>query len=152
MLGLFWRMLNVWEVRLSVKRKEGEDPNGMLSRSGSSRAVRRKSGDGKPSMIPQHDGQDDKSPLSQTTAEAEGAGQPSEITAEVESEAEFADDSTLSEEDDEEESIESTNCLIALFDKVSRIKSRWRCQLRHGIFHIEGRDYLFKTATGEFTF
>ncbi|GMH36065.1 hypothetical protein BSKO_03933 [Bryopsis sp. KO-2023] len=55
-------------------------------------------------------------------------------------------------DDDEEEEIESANFLTAQYDKVSRIKTRWRCQLKFGIFHANGRDYLFKTASGEFEF
>ena len=67
-------------------------------------------------------------------------------------EPDLDDDSTLSDGDDEEELIESSNCLTAQYDKVSRIKNRWRCVLKHGIFHIDGRDVLFKSANGEFTF
>jgi len=66
-------------------------------------------------------------------------------------EADLETDSALSD-DEEEEPAEWQNCLTAQYDKVNRIKNRWKCQMRHGIFHIDGRDCLFKSATGEFNF
>lgn len=129
------------QVRSSLKRKEGVDgPASLTSHSGSARSVRRKSGDDKTSsIIPQSDG---------------GADEPltSPRQSETQEEPDLDDDSTLSDGDDEEELIESSNCLTAQYDKVSRIKNRWRCVLKHGIFHIDGRDVLFKSANGEFTF
>jgi len=128
------------QVRLSGKRKDGGDAlTSLPSRSGSTRAVRRKSGDDKTSgIIPQRDGAD--GPVA------------SPRQSETQEEPDLDDDSTLSDGDDDEDLIESSNCLTAQYDKVSRIKNRWRCALKHGIFHIDGRDYLFKSANGEFTF
>jgi len=128
------------QVRLSQKRKDGVDgPSSLMSHSGSTRAVRRKSGDDKTSIIPQRDG---------------GADEPltSPRQSETQEEPDLDDDSTLSDGDEGDELIESSNCLTAQYDKVSRIKNRWRCVLKHGIFHIDGRDVLFKSANGEFTF
>lgn len=60
------------------------------------------------------------------------------------------DDPPLS--DDDEDDVDPPNYLTAQYEKVSRTKNRWRCQLKYGIFHANGKDYLFKNATGDFTF
>lgn len=65
-------------------------------------------------------------------------------------ERELDDEDGLSEE--EEEPANYANWLVAQYEKVSRTKNRWRCTLKHGIFSVDGKDYLFKTANGEFTF
>ncbi|CAD7700231.1 unnamed protein product [Ostreobium quekettii] len=62
------------------------------------------------------------------------------------------DDDELPTDDDDDELVDPPNFLTAQYDKVSRIKNRWRCQLKYGIFHANGKDYLFKNATGDFTF
>eukprot|EP00210_Caulerpa_lentillifera_P002684 g2564.t1 len=87
--------------------------------------------------IPQRDGGNDEGP----------SAQPSTHDKELDEE-----DVTLSDVDDEEEPSEYKNCLTAQYEKVARTKNRWRCTLKHGIFSVDGQDYLFKTATGEFTF
>lgn len=89
--------------------------------------------------IPQRDGSDD------------GVVEMSLISAPVEKE-ESEDDISLSDVDDDEEPTDCVNCLYGQYDKVSRIKNRWRCVLKHGIFSVNGQDYLFKQANGEFTF
>jgi len=63
----------------------------------------------------------------------------------------FEDDPPLSDSD-EDDADDPPNFLTAQYEKVSRIKNRWRCQLKYGIFHANGKDYLFKNATGDFTF
>ena len=45
-----------------------------------------------------------------------------------------------------------TNIGFALYEKVHRAKTRWRLTLRHGVFHIGGRDYLFNKAAGDLQF
>ena len=53
--------------------------------------------------------------------------------------------------DDEDEEEVSNQC-ISQFTKVQRTKTRWKCQLKAGILHLSGRDYVFNTATGEMQF
>ncbi|CAD7696984.1 unnamed protein product [Ostreobium quekettii] len=62
------------------------------------------------------------------------------------------DDEDLPTDDDDDDMEDPPNFLTAQYEKVSRIKNRWRCQLKYGIFHANGKDYLFKNATGDFTF
>lgn len=53
---------------------------------------------------------------------------------------------------DKEEEEDCPNVVIAQFEKVSRTKSRWKCQLKDGIITINGQDYLFHRASGEMQF
>lgn len=64
-----------------------------------------------------------------------------------------ADDEELSsdEEDDEEEE-HVDNFLCCQFEKVNRTKNRWKINMKEGVFHINGKDYLFKKANGEWIF
>lgn len=45
---------------------------------------------------------------------------------------------------------ESENIVLCQYDKVSRTKSKWKCVLKDGIMLINGRDYLFHKANGDF--
>ena len=55
-----------------------------------------------------------------------------------------------SDEDDFEN--DPQNLVLAQFEKVSRTKTRWKCQLKAGIMHVSGSDYIFNKAVGEFQF
>lgn len=78
------------------------------------------------------------------------------------SEAVEDDEPPLNEDDDDDEDLEedergedeptTQHLVLAQFDKVSRTKSRWKCTLKDGIMHINGRDILFNKANGEFDF
>jgi len=64
-----------------------------------------------------------------------------------------ADDADLgSDLDDSDGEIdeESDNIVLCQYDKVSRTKNKWKCVLKDGIMLINGRDYLFHKATGDF--
>ncbi|KAG0248594.1 transcription factor IIA subunit alpha [Mortierella polycephala] len=45
---------------------------------------------------------------------------------------------------------ESDNIVLCQYDKVSRTKSKWKCVLKDGVMLINGKDYLFHKATGDF--
>ncbi|MCL7027836.1 hypothetical protein MKW94_028506 [Papaver nudicaule] len=63
------------------------------------------------------------------------------------------DDDDLDTEDDEDES-SINNVLLCQFEKVSKAakSSKWKCILKDGIMHLNGRDILFAKANGEFDF
>lgn len=122
--------------RSSAKRKELEDGGG--GQLPPSVKTARRAPEAAQS-IPQRDGSDD------------GVVETSLISAPIEKE-ESDDDVLLSDVDDDDEPTDCVNCLYGQYDKVSRIKNRWRCVLKHGIFSVKGQDYLFKQANGEFTF
>ncbi|PWZ09613.1 Transcription initiation factor IIA subunit 1 [Zea mays] len=61
------------------------------------------------------------------------------------------DEPPLNEDDDEElddleqgeDEPNTQHLVLAQFDKVSRTKNRWKCTLKDGIMHLNGRDVLF---------
>eukprot|EP01023_Acetabularia_acetabulum_P034731 TRINITY_DN32647_c0_g1_i3.p1 TRINITY_DN32647_c0_g1~~TRINITY_DN32647_c0_g1_i3.p1 ORF type:complete len:394 (-),score=92.80 TRINITY_DN32647_c0_g1_i3:257-1417(-) len=61
------------------------------------------------------------------------------------------DDVVVSDGEEGEEE-DAKNYVMAQYDKVSRTKNRWKAVLLNGIIHMDGKDYLFKKANGEFEF
>ncbi|KAL8260401.1 hypothetical protein R6Q59_028354 [Mikania micrantha] len=61
------------------------------------------------------------------------------------------DDDDLDDVDQGDE-LNTQHLVLAQFDKVTRAKNRWRCNLKDGIMHINNKDVLFNKATGEFDF
>lgn len=43
-----------------------------------------------------------------------------------------------------------TDIVFCTYDKVARVKNKWKCILKDGMIHINGKDYLFAKCTGEF--
>jgi transcription initiation factor TFIIA large subunit len=42
------------------------------------------------------------------------------------------------------------NMILCQYEKVNRIKAKWKCNFKDGIVHIDGKDYMFHKANGEF--
>ncbi|KAF9519198.1 hypothetical protein BS47DRAFT_1370813 [Hydnum rufescens UP504] len=40
--------------------------------------------------------------------------------------------------------------VFCTYDKVQRVKNKWKCVLKDGMVHLHGKDYLFSKCTGEF--
>lgn len=40
--------------------------------------------------------------------------------------------------------------VIALYDKVQRVKNKWKITLKDGIVSVQGKDYVFHKCNGEF--
>eukprot|EP00029_Vermamoeba_vermiformis_P005036 TRINITY_DN1636_c0_g1_i1.p1 TRINITY_DN1636_c0_g1~~TRINITY_DN1636_c0_g1_i1.p1 ORF type:complete len:356 (-),score=88.13 TRINITY_DN1636_c0_g1_i1:75-1142(-) len=53
-------------------------------------------------------------------------------------------------DDDEDKEPETDNIVICLFEKVTRVRSKRKAALRDGVMHLNGRDFLFQKANGEF--
>ncbi|KAK7033429.1 transcription factor IIA alpha/beta subunit [Favolaschia claudopus] len=62
------------------------------------------------------------------------------------------DDSDDSENDaeDGEEAQAEIDMVFCTYDKVARVKNKWKCVLKDGMIHAGGKDYLFQRCTGEF--
>jgi len=43
-----------------------------------------------------------------------------------------------------------SDIVFCTYDKVARVKNKWKCILKDGMIHINGKDYLFAKCTGEF--
>ncbi|KAF2758737.1 transcription factor IIA, alpha/beta subunit [Pseudovirgaria hyperparasitica] len=54
----------------------------------------------------------------------------------------------LNEADDDSQDI--GDIMLCTYDKVQRVKNKWKCTLKDGILTTNGKDYLFHKATGEF--
>ncbi|KAJ7268764.1 transcription factor IIA, alpha/beta subunit-domain-containing protein [Mycena haematopus] len=60
------------------------------------------------------------------------------------------DDSDTEDEDLEDGAGANTDIVFCTYDKVARVKSKWKCILKDGMIHANGKDYLFSRCTGEF--
>ncbi|KAJ1981535.1 transcription factor IIA subunit alpha [Dimargaris cristalligena] len=110
--------------------------------------------------IPQHDGADDDERPSAPSTIRFTAYIPQvdgDFDDGLEPEAdEDAINSDLDDSDDEEANTDQAggedteHIILCQYDKVGRQKNRWKCVLKDGILLIDGKDYLFHKATGEF--
>ena len=41
------------------------------------------------------------------------------------------------------------NMIVCQFDKIQRVRNKWRFYLKDGIMHLNGKDYVFQKATGD---
>lgn len=76
--------------------------------------------------------------------QADGAGDDSE---DINSDLDDSDEDQDSYNEDED--LETGMIMLCLYDKVQRVKSKWKYVLKDGIANINGKDYVFAKATGE---
>ncbi|XP_006654234.1 transcription initiation factor IIA subunit 1-like [Oryza brachyantha] len=125
-------------------------------------------------IIPQRDGMDDYNdpfyfqgvPTEDYNTPGESseyrAPTPAVGTPKPRNDAGDDDEPPLNEDDDDDDELDdleqgedepnTQHLVLAQFDKVTRTKNRWKCTLKDGIMHLNGRDVLFNKATGEFDF
>ena len=51
-------------------------------------------------------------------------------------------------DNDENNDIEK-NIMLCLYDRVQRVRNRWKCSLKDGVMNINGKDYVFQKASGD---
>ncbi|KAJ7702991.1 transcription factor IIA, alpha/beta subunit-domain-containing protein [Mycena rosella] len=80
--------------------------------------------------------------------------QASSSTAPADSEAinSDLDDSDTEDEDLEDGAGANSEIVFCTYEKVTRVKTKWKCVLKDGMVHANGKDYLFSRCTGEFEF
>jgi len=44
---------------------------------------------------------------------------------------------------------DTENVVVCKYDKISRLRMRWKLKLMDGVMHLNGRDYVFQKAHGE---
>jgi len=99
------------------------------------------SSENRPPNFNQYDGANDDE-----DDEDESGDEEEEVVNEEGSEEELG-----SGDDVEEEKVpETQNIILAQYEKVTRTKSRWKCTLKCGVMHLDGKDYLFNKLTGDF--
>ncbi|KAI1323216.1 transcription factor IIA, alpha/beta subunit [Xylariaceae sp. FL0255] len=67
------------------------------------------------------------------------------------------EDAINSDLDDPEDNIEGDDddedagqIMLCMYDKVQRVKNKWKCVLKDGVLNVNGKDYVFHKATGEY--
>ncbi|GAB5364339.1 hypothetical protein AAMO2058_000961200 [Amorphochlora amoebiformis] len=75
-----------------------------------------------------------------------------DVSDEDEDEDEDEDDLGPELEEDEYAAPDTKNNMLCYFDKVSTKRGVWKCNFSLGILNINGKDYLAKEASGEFSF
>ncbi|KAI8920915.1 transcription factor IIA, alpha/beta subunit-domain-containing protein [Powellomyces hirtus] len=58
--------------------------------------------------------------------------------------------SELDDDDSEDDSYDPQHLILCQYEKVNRVKNKWKCALKDGIITVNGRDYVFNKANGEF--
>lgn len=61
------------------------------------------------------------------------------------------EDESLSSISKDSEYIESeaTDFLLAQYDKVHRVRNKWKCTFKDAVLHINGKEYVFERVVGE---
>ncbi|KAF8322037.1 transcription factor IIA, alpha/beta subunit [Clavulina sp. PMI_390] len=60
------------------------------------------------------------------------------------------DDESDDNDDHDDDDIPGGAKVLCTYDRVQRVKNKWKCVLKDGMVHINGKDYLFSKCTGEF--
>jgi len=95
-------------------------------------------------LIPRGENSTNSSPLPEFTTRSE----PSFVdNDDITSDLDDSDD-----EDTNADGEDTQNIILCLYDKVTRTKNKWKCQLKDGIMSVNGRDYLFQKGNGDFEF
>lgn len=95
-----------------------------------------------------------KTESKEEAASADGKSASSGATAGTKRKHEDDDDAASNEigsdlDDSEEEDADGNeDMMLCLYDKVQRVKNKWKCVLRDGVASIGGRDYLFSKCNG----
>ncbi|KAK4105749.1 transcription factor IIA, alpha/beta subunit [Parathielavia hyrcaniae] len=53
-------------------------------------------------------------------------------------------------EDDEDDDETMGHMMLCMYDKVQRVKNKWKCILKDGVLTVNGKEYVFHKATGEY--
>ena len=53
------------------------------------------------------------------------------------------------EDDDETQEIEAKDFLLAQYEKVHRIRNKWKITFKDAVLHFNGKEYVFDKVVGE---
>ncbi|ORX37168.1 transcription factor IIA, alpha/beta subunit-domain-containing protein [Kockovaella imperatae] len=67
----------------------------------------------------------------------------------IDSDLDDSDDELKDGDEDGEDGAE-VDIVFCVYDKVQRVKNKWKTTFKDGMIHINGRDYLFAKCSGEF--
>ncbi|KAF4986876.1 hypothetical protein FDECE_15728 [Fusarium decemcellulare] len=60
------------------------------------------------------------------------------------------DDPEEDRDDDDVDDDSLGNIMLCMYDKVQRVKNKWKCTLKDGVLTVNGKEYVFHKATGEY--
>ncbi|KAK6496667.1 transcription factor IIA subunit alpha [Arthrobotrys musiformis] len=60
------------------------------------------------------------------------------------------DDTDEEPVDDDDDGEGISQIMLCMYDKVQRTKNKWKCWLRNGVLTVNGKEYVFGKATGEY--
>jgi transcription initiation factor TFIIA large subunit len=60
------------------------------------------------------------------------------------------DDPDEAGDDDEDDDESMGHMMLCMYDKVQRVKNKWKCVLKDGVLTVNGKEYVFIKATGEY--
>ncbi|KIJ55105.1 hypothetical protein M422DRAFT_23756 [Sphaerobolus stellatus SS14] len=107
-------------------------------------------------QIPQLDGPSSTSSASSATpppgagiANTSGGGQRAGGEEEINSDLDDSDSEGEGAED-VDSGAPGQDIVFCTYDKVARVKNKWKCVLKDGMVHVNGKDYVFQKCTGEF--
>ncbi|EON98565.1 putative transcription factor tfiia complex subunit protein [Phaeoacremonium minimum UCRPA7] len=60
------------------------------------------------------------------------------------------DDPDDDQDDDDDDDDNMGHIMLCMYDKVQRVKNKWKCTLKDGVLTVNGKEYVFHKATGEY--
>ncbi|KAI8913357.1 transcription factor IIA, alpha/beta subunit-domain-containing protein [Gorgonomyces haynaldii] len=91
--------------------------------------------------LPQQDGPADIKKLPQTDGLDDDDDEDDDVDEQADRDSQINSD--LDDDDDDDENADLEHLILCQYEKVTRIKNKWRCVLKDGIVHVNGKDYLF---------
>lgn len=89
--------------------------------------------------------------MGQTDGGDDGDSPGKAIKEEVDDDAINSDlDDTDEEKEGSDEEEETAWVMLCMYDKVQRVKNKWKCVMKDGVLTINGKDYVFHKASGEY--
>ncbi len=62
---------------------------------------------------------------------------------EEEDDEQDADIGSELDDEEEDENVKTDHLILCQYEKVSRIKNKWKCILKDGVVNINGKDFVF---------
>eukprot|EP00842_Homolaphlyctis_polyrhiza_P002876 jgi/Hompol1/358/HPOL_001091-RA len=106
---------------------------------------------GHPFHLPQHDGPVDDDTEGVSASESATGDVPPQPSSDTHLTREKIDAMLLAVDPAAlHEYAEVSNLLLCQFEKVQRVKNKWKCALKDGVINVNGKDYLFSKANCDF--
>lgn len=85
--------------------------------------------------------------MGSSIVQTDGPGDDEEDEDAINSDLDDPDDNHDEDEDDEDA---MSPIMLCVYDKVQRVKNKWKCTLKDGVLTVNGKEYLFHKANGEY--